>query len=476
LSTNVTRGTLLGIAGQGWHLLSAFLLYAFLARKLGPALFGEWRVVLSVLVWFEIMVNSGLVKVTTREIAQRPDERPRIALTAYTGQMAAAAGAFALMLLLAGPVADLLSNPDMATLLRISALDIPMYAGFMIATGVLLGEHRFERQALAWTVYATAKFVAIAGLVAVGFSVPGALIGNALASFVGFAIAFVPWGRVERPALAVRELLAPMMVASVPFLTLALVEGVGQSADLWLVSSIVSSAVLVGWYASATVLADIPTFLFAGLYRVIFPSVAHALAEGDERLADHYTTQGVRLALIVTAMGVAVVAATGRQVLTLVYGPAFVGAFVPLVILMVAAMGRTVRATCTEVLLARGQRSLSLWIMTTTIVAELALLWVLAPRYGLAGAAIAAALAAFAGALWTLFALRSAVGVTPVATLARSAVAATVAGLGLALWSPAPLMLILALPAAGVVYLGALWLMREVGPEDLASVRAALGR
>ena len=59
MSNNVARGTILGIAGQAWHLITVLLLLAFLGRLLGPELFGQWRVVLSVLVWFEIFVSRN---------------------------------------------------------------------------------------------------------------------------------------------------------------------------------------------------------------------------------------------------------------------------------------------------------------------------------------------------------------------------------------------------------------------------------
>ena len=364
---SVARGTLLGFAGQAWHLVTAFLLYAFLARQLGPAAFGNWRVVLSVLGWFEIVLHSGLIKVATQRIAESADEWRDYARASYVGQAIAAAGVLVLMLVLAGPIAASLSDPALATYVRISALDLPVYALLLAGTGVLLGQHRFERQIAASIVYATAKLVAVGLLVALGFSVTGALVGNAIASAVGFAVAFVPLPRGQRPQLQTGPLLRSMTVASVPFLTLSLVEGVGASADLWLVSALVVSPIAVGWYASATVLAEIPLFLFGGLNNVLFPSVASARAEGDHELASRYAVQAVRLALMTTALAIALAASTGRQALTLLYSAKFLGAYVPLAILMVASMGRVVRTSCIEVLMAQGRRTTSNAILVATV-------------------------------------------------------------------------------------------------------------
>ena len=84
-SDNATRGMLLGIVGQAWHLVTALLLYAFLARSLGPALFGKWSVTLSVLGWFEIFVTASLVKVTTKAISEAPVDPSRSERAGYVG-------------------------------------------------------------------------------------------------------------------------------------------------------------------------------------------------------------------------------------------------------------------------------------------------------------------------------------------------------------------------------------------------------
>ena len=476
MSKNVARGTLLGIAGQAWHLITVFVLLAFVARVLGPAQFGQWRVVLSVLVWFEIFVNAGLIKVTTKAISEAPDDRHRLTRAAYLGQMLVALSAFGMVMLAAGPIANLLANPALASLIRIAALDIPLYGVFMVASADVLGQRRYERQAFSWILYATAKALLIAGLVAVGFSVPGALVGNALSSLVGLAAVYLPSSDDRESMAELVALTRRMLVAAVPFLLLSLVEGLGQSLDLWTVSAVVADRVLVGVYASAALIAEVPTFLFLGLNRVLLPAVAGAAAEGDTEMVGHYASQGVRLAIMVTVLGTGLVAATGGQALELVYGHAFARALLPLAILMLAAMGRTVRSTCTEVLMALDRRRVALSLLGGTVVIEALLLVVLTGRYGLAGAAAAAAFSALIAAGAAALGLRDVIASRPLATLARCVVAATVVGGVLAVLSPSPIALVVVYPTAVAAYLGLLWLLREFDAEDLASLSKAIGR
>ncbi|HEX9093004.1 MAG TPA: oligosaccharide flippase family protein [Coriobacteriia bacterium] len=476
MAKNVARGSLLGMAAQGWHMVTAFLLYAYLARQLGPVLFGEWRVVLSLLAWFEVFVTSAVVRVATKAISEAPDDAPRLARAAWVGQAVVAGTVFVAVEIAAGPVALVLAEPALAPLIRIAALDIPLYGAFVAASATVLGLQRYERQAVAWLVYATAKAVLIAALVVVGFSLAGALVGNALSSLVGLAAMFVATRSDRSRPASLWPVAASMLVASVPFLALSLIEGVGQHVDLWLVSGLVADRAPVGLYAAATVLAEVPVFLFLGLNRVIFPSVARARAEGDPERADAYATQAVRTAVIVTVMAVAFVAASGREAIRLVYSSAYVGAFVPLVLLMAAGLGRTVQATCTEVLMAEGRRRAALGILASTVVLQVALVAQLIARFGMTGAAAGTAVSALVAALACGVALRRSVGWRPLATLARSAVAAAAVGAVLLYAQPSAAWLLAALPVAVAAYMAALAGLREFSSEDVASMRAAIGR
>jgi O-antigen/teichoic acid export membrane protein len=476
VKNSVARGTLLGVAGQGWHLVTALALYAYLSRVFAPGLFGKWLVVLSVLGWFEIFITAGLVRVATKAISEAPDDEPQLARAVYLGQVIAGVSVFLIVQLIAGPVARLLSDASFAPLIRLAALDIPLYAAFMAASSVVLGARRFERQAVAWFIYATSKAVFIAGAVVFGFSITGALVGNAASSAVGLAVVYVASPARRTTFAEVGRVLRSMVRPSAPFLTFSLVEGIELSVSLWLVSAIVANSVLVALYASAAALAEIPVFLFLGLNRVIFPSVARARAAGDTRLASDYARQAVRLALIVTVMGIAIVSAMGRQILVLIYSSPYAGAFVPLVLLILAGAGRTVRAVCTEVLLAEDRRRRALSVLATTTALEIALVSVLAAKFGLVGAASGAAASAVAAAIWASVLIRDLIGWRPLATLARCAGAGVVVGLGLAALSPAPALVPVMLPITGILYGVILAVLGEFSPDDIASLRTVVWR
>jgi predicted glycoside hydrolase/deacetylase ChbG (UPF0249 family) len=164
----------------------------------------------------------------------------------------------------------------------------------------------------------------------------------------------------------------------------------------------------------------------------------------------------------------------GRQAIRIVYSAAYLPAFVPLVLLMAAALGRTVQATSTEVLMAQGRRRTAMGILAAMVVVEVSLVAGLAIRFGVAGAAAGAAVSALGAALVMVFQLRSSLGWAPLATLARSVLAAAVIGGATAWLSPSLIALPLVFIAGVAVYLGLLLLLGEFSASDIASMRSAV--
>jgi O-antigen/teichoic acid export membrane protein len=457
---------------QVWQLVTAFVLYHYLANKLGTAGFGNWRVVLSVLMYFEMVINVGIVQVATKRLAESPQDRPRIERAAYLGQGVLVAVLFVIAELAAGPIAAALRDPSLAFLLRIAAIDIPLLGAFTIASAMVLGDHRFGRQAVGMAAYATAKFVGIGALVWIGWSIPGALIGNAVASLAGFAALFSIWRPASVSFAATAQEARGMGRAAVPFFAQTMIQGLEGESGLWFVQALAGSA-SAGLFGAAQALADIPAFLFAGLSRALFPSVARADADHDDELVSRFATQGLRLSLLVTILGVAVIAATGKAVLSFVFTDEFAAAALPFTILMVATCGRLVYATCADVLMACGQRRRVLAIVSASAVIQIALLIIAVPRFGLLGAAWTAAIGSGVAAVASLVSVRERVGGRIRLTLMRACAAAAVVGVALSYVRPTGLWLIPVYCVAAALYAGLLVVLGELDADDLESIRAA---
>ncbi len=473
---SVARGSMFGMSGQIWYLITVLLLYAYLGRQFGPATFGRWRVVFSILVWLELFVDSGLTKTTSKRIAEGNDDLGLVMRGSYAMQAVVSLIMFGCALLLAWPVSLALGDTSLAPLIRIAALDIPLYAAFSMSRSMLAGMRRFEHQAVGMFVYPLAKLVFIAGLVHGGWSVAGALAGNALASVAGFAATVVPWNRITDFDRKWQDVSQQLGFAAVPFLVFGLMDAFPASVDLWSVKALMRSNIAAGFYGAASGLAQTPILMFSGLFVILFPSIAKVNAEGDTRLVSQYAQQAMRLVLLITCLGIALTVSTGRQVLALVYSAPFAAAYVPLVLLVVGASLRTVWATCAEIMLARSRQTEALGLLAVMLVAELVALAVLIPRLGLIGAALSVTVSAGVIAAVGVFRLRRLFGMRPLKTLVRAGAAAGVVGVGInAMSVPVP-WLPFAWLAGAAVYLALLLIMREANSDDVASIRQVFAR
>lgn len=474
-NTSVARGTAFGVTAQAWQLLTAFFLYHYLSTELGPAGFGEWRVTLSVVGYFQLLIENGVVRVAAKRLAESPQDETVIERGAYFAQMVVALGLFVALQLGAGTIAALLREPALEPFIRIGALDVPLIALLLLAGNMRLGKHHFVRQAAGMMAYATAKFVLIGALVWYGLSVPGALLGSALASLVGFAFLFAPWERARVPFSSVVKEARGMGINAIPFLAQTVISGPAGELSLWFVQALRGSST-AGLFSAATVIARIPDFLFEGLNRVIFPSVARAGAEKNEALVARYVTQAVRLALLVTILAVAVIAATGKEALLLIYAAPFAAAAPVLSVLMIASIGQNVGSACNEVMMARDQRRQALMITALTVLLEIVILATTVSRFGPMGAAWATVIGELAGAAAACWVLRDLLGRRIVWTMLRSGVAAALVGVALAVVRPMEFWLIPAYLLALLVYGALLWILREFDSDDLNSLRGITRR
>ncbi|RJQ53051.1 MAG: hypothetical protein C4521_09145 [Actinobacteria bacterium] len=462
------------MGNQAWFLVTTLVLYAYLARYFGPSDFGEWRVAITLLAWVELFVDSGVNRMAAKMAAEGHIERKGSYVRVYVVQAGFAFFVLAAMLVLSWPIGRLMSDSSLAALLRIAAVDIPFYAGFSLARSILIAKNRLPRWALGMFVYPLARLFAIAALVAGGYGLVGALLGNAVASLVGFAVSIVPFKATMTERRSTRRLYTHAVWASFPFLLIGMLTSLPASLDLWVLKAFLGRSPGTGFYAAAGAFAEVPTFLFVGLHSVLFPSLAQVTAEGDSVQASRYSVQAMRLALVVTLFGVAVTVTTGRQLLSLVYSPSFAPAFVPLILLMLAAVSRTVARTCSEIMLARGRSRETIALFAGLVVIEGLLLLLLIPRLGMVGAALSALLASSVVALVSTLRLGELVGLRPFVTLARASAAALGAGILLAMLPIPDRALPVAYAIGGLAYVGILFGLQEAKREDVASVARAL--
>jgi O-antigen/teichoic acid export membrane protein len=463
------RGVVQGMAGRAIFFGVAYLASVIMARKLGPATYGVYGVVMSVLLWVEQIGKFTLAPAAAKLIPERAERSLPLEQTAFTLNSLLFVSLFAALFAGAPLFARLFDLGDGGTaLFRIAALDLPLFGMYTIYRGVLLGHREFLSTSVADVAYSVTKLVAVLVLLTIWLSPASALMTNVAASagaliYVMSRISI----RVRRPD---RAMVAPLVRLAMPlgFYMLAL-QTIG-SLDLWFLKVLTpgGGSDTIGLYVAARNVAIVPSMVFMVISDVLLPSLSRALAANDVELAQQHLQGAVRFLVMIMLPLACLLTFGADTIMVRLYSDRFAGGGLYLRILLWYSVSLAFVDLFAAALNARGEPIVSGTSLSALIPIAVFLNWLLVPAYGAVGAAWASALSGAAGIviLGTLvhrrfgaLITRSSLIRTSVALLLLVALASFVHGS----------LVVLAASYLGclVIYLGVLALLGELTTGDL---------
>lgn len=315
-------GTAQLLAGRAFAIACGYAITVMLARGLGPADFGVYGVIISVLTVVEMAGGLGIPGATTKLI---PADESNAAAVARTGNFLLVVGSLVLFVVFCGLaplLARLLDVPEGATLFRVAFLDLPLTALVFAYQAALYGHRRFGVISVSLALYAAAKLVGILTLLIWGLSITDALVANALGT-LGAAVYLglrVPTAS-PRPSY---PLIGALLRLAVPMGLFTALMFILFSIDLWVLKGVGSATpVEVGGYVAALNVARVLGIVTSVLSPVVFASVCQALATADEAMAQRHIQGAVRFALVTLAPACALVALNGEDIMVAIYSQAY---------------------------------------------------------------------------------------------------------------------------------------------------------
>ena len=384
---SVASGTFYLLTAQLFMLIAGYAIHVFLGRRLQPSAYGLFGVVMALLTWLEVSLTGGFPYSIRKLGAENPSRIREIARTAFKGQIVYAMFLFVIAELLAPVVAAILHEPRLTLLIRIASLDIPIYALYYVYLGVLNGQRTFKRQSIPMGLYAGVKIGAVLLLVIAGWGVTGALIGNILASVMGFGIAVAMTGRIGPGKM---EPLKNLISFAASTAAIGIIFTLLINIDLFAVKALIKDSNQVGYYVAASTLAKTPFLLFVAISSAILPAVSKAVSVNNQELARNYVSQAFRLHIILLFPLTALVMGSAKRLVELIYGYQYTAASSALALLMLSFMFYGLLNTINNMLLATGETRKPLFCSVALVLVVLAICILLIPQYGLMGGAIAA--------------------------------------------------------------------------------------
>jgi O-antigen/teichoic acid export membrane protein len=389
----LARGTLLMMGGQASFLLSSFVINFGLARLLGPVDYGTFGLVMSVLVVVELFVITGLPEVLQKYGGETPELMHLLRRKTFLWQLVYSGAVFACFWALTPLIVRSFNDEKLALLLRVASFDIIFYGLYKYYQGMQNGLHRFDRHALLGITYASSKVILILGLVLAGYSLLGAIVGNALASVAGLSV-----------GIAVTRLPAkPGKLDEIPYLRFVvpnILYFVGLylffCIDLWFVKHFASD-IEVGYYVSAGALSKVPYVLSIALSASLLPSLSRATKLRDEELVRKAVGESLRYLVIFLLLISVVVVSSSTSIVVLLFGSAYGPAAPALSILIAGISLITLFAVFNTVLMARNRMTTCFAMTFGLLFVDAAANMMLVPKLGIEGAAWATALTGLVG-------------------------------------------------------------------------------
>lgn len=468
-------------------MLSGYAIYFSLPRLMSAAEFGNYGVTIGFLSSFNMMLVVGTIQSVSRYIAETPALKTPIHRAALRAQTIL--GGFTAIVLFAGAdgFASLFHDPGLSLLIRIGAICPLLYALYAIAIGSLNGRRLYHRQATLDVIFAVIKTVLIIAGAWIAGSVAGAMAGFTVTAFATMIIGMIQLKR-EGSAPANRSVadgpeaafpISKLLHFELSVIILTLLSNVLINIDLFMVKAIApaaSSAALSGYYTAVQTFARIPYILVVALALVVFPLISKSAFAKDLVRCRRYIRGAFRFPLVMIAPAALFISTYAAECLHLVYPEPYRIAAPALGLLALAEIVLSLFYLATVVMNGSGRPGISILAAGTGIAVHFCVSFMLIPRHGLTGAAIASLSGWCAGfAVCAVYLLkRFHVLVSPL-TVIRTLIAMAATGLIMRqLPIPDPLFLVVGFPVTVTVYWGLLWVFREISLRELRDTIARI--
>jgi stage V sporulation protein B len=472
------RGTIYITAAKVWFMVSGYGIHFTLPRLMSAEQFGLYQVVISVVSIINAVVITGTQQTVSKYISQEEQKADSVKQKALKLQLVVGGGAALGFFLLAPAGARYLNDPRLVDYLRIASLITLSYSFYAVFIGYFNGQRKFLAQAGLDVTYSTLKLAFIVLFVLLGYGVAGGVGGFALAAGCVLAISATVAGRGDRKGeVRARDLLKFQTY----LLLFTLVLNLLQKVDLILIKALSSPEAKVAsenaaYYGAAINLANITYQIIISVTFVIFPLVSQSTFARDLKRTNLYISNTLRYTLMVMALVATLFSANSGEVLGVIFPQEYQAGSAALSVVAYGMLLFGLLYILTTIISASGRPAASLMIGAVTLASSAGLNAALIPLYGLTGGAIATTAAMLLGVVIAGGYLRAKFGaLIPMKSALRITASAGLVYALSVLFAPESKAIVLAqLVLLSVVYVAALIISREVGREDLASLKRVI--
>lgn len=378
----------------------------FVARVLGPEQYGVYAYVMALVSLFSIPAAFGLPQLVVRETAKAYSHEQWGLMRGIWGWSTRIVGGLTVVM----GVTALVVSLFMAE--RFSAAQLQtMYWGvllipFMTLGGLrgaaLRGLKKVNQGQVPDALVRPLVFlvlIAMLGLLHVELSAPSAMAMSVMSAALAFGVgAWLLWkscpmGIRQKPVAVING--KAWLKSAMPLALTSALFMVNQNTDI----------VMIGWYGTASdvgiyrvsvVGGGLVVFALSSMNMVIGPYYAQFYAKKELAQLQKLATQSARAILLMTLPVVLVFLLFGKSLITMVYGPQFIAAYAPLVVISIGQLMSAGFGSVGLILNMTGHEMETTKGIAVAALTNVLLNMLLIPWYGITGAAVATTVTLFA--------------------------------------------------------------------------------
>lgn len=465
----MAKGTVYFMIAQVIFLSSGYAIHFGLGRYLGPAEYGTFGVILSLLAIVQLFLQSGVPKAVSKYVAEGYD------IDTVKNEGLKVQTLFFLIIFVvyfssAPFLAELLKDTSLTNYIRLSAFIIPIRAIHGVYTGTLNGIRAFDKQAKILALYSASRVPAVFALVIIGFAITGVIIGYLIAAVVALIFA-KHWCVYEKDGESFSK--GKLIKFAFPIILFAFAYTAIMNIDLLFVKALVMGEAKTGFYTSAWTIARLPFFVSVALFSTLLPSISKSTSINDNGKTKDYITNSLRYLLMILIPITLLISATSDNLLSLAYTPEYSQAGSALSILIFGITFLSVFVSLATIITASGKPKVSMGIALSLVPIAAVLNLMLVPEYQLEGAALATTITTVVGMIISgiYVAKRFGALMNPMSFCKICIASLIVCFIGI-MFDVSGIILIGWYAVLILIYLGLLWVIGEIKNEDVEMVKS----
>ena len=381
-----------------------FIIAVYLTRALGPAQYGLYSILFTVILFAEFVVSATCKQTAIRQIASSTDWQ-----TAASQMLAiySTLGAISAAVTFAGAplIAAALKLPETIPLLRFYAIEIFLFSLVSPHRIALIARGFFGSRARLTCAFWLGRMFLTISFVASGLSVAGAIAGNMLALVVEliFARRLLP---IPFRLTALKTRPPDLFRLALPLMVYEFCFEIAIRSDLLIFRIFGGETLVAGHYAAAQMVAFIPLLLTSSLSSMVLSGATRISCKKDTVALQGLTQQVMKMLFWIFPF-CAIISGSARAIMALLFGPGYQEAGTILTILIFLPGPVLIARNAASVLIAANLSAIPVRLLLPVIPVQLLLAALLNSRFGAVGIAAAMVLTFMLAAMVFLHALQS---------------------------------------------------------------------